>query len=57
MILLFATLVGRKGELMPEPRRRRRFDPHKAVGVVVIYGLAAASAIRFLTWLLHDIFR
>lgn len=43
---------------MAEPRRRRkRFDPHKAVGVIVIYGLAADSAIRFLMWLAHDLFR
>ena len=36
--------------------RRKRIDPHKVVGTIVIYGLAADSAIRFCEWLFHDLF-
>ncbi len=38
--------------------RRKSFDPHHAVANVVVYGLAADSAVRLLHWLvlsiLHD---
>jgi hypothetical protein len=33
------------------PRRRKRFDPHRFVGKVVVYGLALDGAVRFLHWL------
>jgi hypothetical protein len=42
--------------LPSQSRRRKRIDPHKIVGQIVIYGLAADSAIRFLEWLIHDLF-
>ena len=32
-------------------KKRKRFDPHKVVGQVVVYGLAADGAVRFLHWL------
>jgi hypothetical protein len=41
----------------PPKRRRKRIDPHKIVGQIVIYGLAAESAIRFCEWLWHDLLR
>jgi hypothetical protein len=46
----------------PIPRqRRKRFDPHKLVGQIVLYGLAADGGIRFVDWLvrglIHDLWR
>ena len=31
--------------------KRETFDPHKLVGVIVVYGLAVHSGIMFLHWL------
>lgn len=33
------------------PVRRKPFDPHHFVGKIVVYGLAADGAIRFIHWL------
>ena len=32
-------------------KKRTRFDPHRAVGNLVIYGLALHSAVLFVYWL------
>jgi hypothetical protein len=31
--------------------KRKRFDPHRFVGKIVVYGLALDGGIRFLHWL------
>jgi hypothetical protein len=31
--------------------KRRRFDPHRFLGKVVLYGLAFDGGVRFLHWL------
>lgn len=40
--------------------RRKHFDPHKFVGKIVVYGLAAESGLQFVKWLvekaIHDLF-
>lgn len=35
----------------PNSRNQHQFDPHKIVGIIVIYGLALDGAVRFLHWL------
>jgi hypothetical protein len=32
-------------------KKHKRFDPHRAVGTLVIYGLALHSAVLFVYWL------
>ena len=51
MVLQSSSFVG-KGECVSEsPRTPKKIDPHAFVGQIVIYGLAADGAIRFLHWL------
>jgi len=33
----------------------KQVDPHKIVGIIVIYSFAADSLIRFLNWLIHSL--
>jgi hypothetical protein len=57
LVLLFA---GRIGELLsnnpPTSRRpRKRLNPHKLLGAIVLYGFAADDGIRVLNWLVRGL--
>jgi hypothetical protein len=49
-----------KNAIPPVPKKRhKRFDPHKLIGKIVVYGLAADEGIRILIWIItgiiHDV--
>lgn len=46
-----ASLIEASNRIPGAHAKRKRFDPHRAVSKIVIYGLALDGAVRFLHWL------